>query len=50
MEDGVGEQLAARLAFMQHDPRQPRDMHRAERDDGEADDGRHRRNLLGLDA
>ena len=48
VKDGVGEQLAARLAFVQDDAREPGDMHGAQHHDGEADDRGHPANLLGL--
>ena len=40
MEDRVGEQVAARLALLEVDARQRRQVERAQHDDREADDRR----------
>ena len=50
VQDGLRHQLAARVALVQHDVGQPRDVQDAQRDHGQADDGRHADDLLGLDA
>jgi hypothetical protein len=49
MEDGVGEELAASLAFAQDDTGEACDVHGAQHDHGEADDGRDRGDLFGFD-
>ena len=49
MKDGVREELTARLAFMQDDAGEAGNVNGAQRNHGEADDGRDRRDLLGFD-
>ena len=50
VKNRVREQLSARLALVERDAREPREMEGAERDDGEADNRRHGRDLLAFDA
>jgi hypothetical protein len=50
MKHRVGQQFRPRLAFVQAHAGEPRQLHQAQHHDDDADDRRHAKNLLALDA